>query len=77
MKTLTAAEANRQFSAVLKGVSGGESYRVTSHGKPVAVIAPIATDNCERRAARDALLKRLETQPGSGERAWTRAELYD
>ena len=77
MKTLSAAEANRQFSAVLKGVSGGESYQVTSRGKAVAVIAPIAADSRERRPSRRALMKRLQTGVVSGARNWTRAELYD
>ena len=77
MKTLSAAEANRRFSAVLRGVSGGESYQVTSRGKPVAVITPIAADSRERRASRRALLKRLQAQPISAARNWTRAELYD
>ena len=77
MKTVSAAEANRQFSAMLKGVSGGESYQVTSRGKPVAVVTPVAADSRERRASRRALLKRLQAQPVSGARNWTRAGLYD
>ena len=77
MKTLSAADANRQFSAVLKGVSSGESYQVTSRGKPVAVITPIVADSRARRASRRALLKRLHAQTVSGARTWTRAALYD
>ena len=40
MKIVTAAEANRQFSAVLREVAQGESVLVTSRGKPVATIMP-------------------------------------
>ena len=36
MKTVTAAEANRQFSTGLREVAHGESVLVTSRGKPVA-----------------------------------------
>lgn len=40
MKTVTAADANRQFSTVLQRVSRGEAFTVISRGKPVATIAP-------------------------------------
>jgi prevent-host-death family protein len=78
MKTVTAAQANRQFSAVLRDVAAGERVVVTSRGKPVATIEPI------RRRARSApsaakrrLLAHLDAMPALGERTWTRDELYD
>ncbi len=40
-KSFSAANANRKFSRVLRDVREGQSYIVTSHGKPVARIAPI------------------------------------
>ena len=35
-EVVTAAEANRNFSRLLKGVREGRTYLVTSHGAPVA-----------------------------------------
>ena len=77
MKTVSAAEANRQFSAILRAVAGGTRVTVTSRGRPVAEITPVAEASTTRRAARYALLKRLASQPASGQRSWTRDELYD
>ena len=39
-KSISAADANRSFSQVLREVREGRTYIVTSHGKPVARIAP-------------------------------------
>ncbi|MBU1666080.1 MAG: type II toxin-antitoxin system Phd/YefM family antitoxin [Gammaproteobacteria bacterium] len=38
MKTVTAAEANRQFSRVLREIGQGETFTVLSRGKAVATI---------------------------------------
>ena len=38
MQTVAAAEANRQFSALLQQVKKGASYQITSRGEPVAVL---------------------------------------
>jgi prevent-host-death family protein len=40
-KTISAADANRRFSELLRGVREGQSYVVTSHGKVVARISPV------------------------------------
>jgi prevent-host-death family protein len=79
MKTISAALANRNFSALLKDVARGESVLVTSRGKPVATLAPVHTQtDPERERARQALLARLARQPISGvPREWTRDELYE
>ena len=42
MKTVTAADANRQFSALLRRVTQGEQIVITTRGKPVATLAPLA-----------------------------------
>ena len=79
MKTVTAADANRQFSALLRRVTQGEQVVITTRGKPVATMAPLAAmrDNA-REAARMRLLVRLKSQPASGtQRNWTRDELHD
>lgn len=79
MKTITAAEANRQFSAVLREVAQGRSVLVTSRGKPVATIAPARQAADRRREhAKKRLLERLNATPPSGAaRDWTRDELHD
>lgn len=77
-RSISAADANRQFSALLRAVREGETYVVTSHGRPVARIVP-ASDTAEvRSAARNLLLSRLERQPAAGTPVvWTRDELYE
>jgi len=77
MRTISAADANRHFSAMLKEVSRGTRITVLSRGKPVAAIVPVAEAQHERRQARVALMKRLRSQSAAGKRAWTREELYE
>jgi len=88
-KAVSAADANRKFSLILRGVREGRSYVVTSHGRPVARIVPVesgegAATNVGASAAtkvgaraRSALLARLKRQPVANARRWTRDELYD
>ncbi len=79
MKIVTAAEANRQFSALLRDVAQGRSVLVTSRGKPVATIAPARQGvDRERECARKRLLERLRAiQPSGAARDWKRGDLYD
>lgn len=80
MHTISAAEANRQFSSLLRQVSRGETVTVLSHGRPVATISPAAEagePGHDRANARARLLARLNREPAAGERNWTRDELYD
>jgi prevent-host-death family protein len=75
-KSISAAEANRKFSELLRGVKAGQKYVVTSHGRPVARIEPIDKEDDADRA-REALLKRLRSQKAIDIGPWTRDELYD
>ncbi len=78
MKTISAADANRHFSTLLRDVSRGARITVTSRGKPVATIAAVDTsEGRERAAARRTLLTRLRATPATGTRSWTRDELYE
>ena len=77
MKTVSASDANGQLSALLREVSQGAWIRVTSHGKPVARISPVRSLRRDREAARKRLLARLEHQDVTGQRTWSREELYD
>jgi prevent-host-death family protein len=80
-ETITAAEANRSFSRLLRGVQEGHSYLVTSHGRPVARVVPPDQDDEValrfRKAARQALLERVARQPTMDIGSWTRDELYE
>ncbi len=75
-KSISAAEANRKFSELLRGVKAGQKYVVTSHGRPVARIEPIDKEDDADRAL-EALLKRLRSQKAIDIGPWTRDELYD
>lgn len=79
MKTVTASEANRQFSAMLREVAQGGRVTVTSRGKPVATIEPVHRPAKPQRpsAAKRRLLDRLAGVRARGSRGWTRDELYD
>jgi prevent-host-death family protein len=79
MKTVSAAEANRHFSALLRDVAQGERVLITSRGKPVARLVPVAAEvDPAREAARERLLAHLSQVTPSGEpRDWTREDLYD
>lgn len=79
MSTISAAEANRQFSSLLRQVSQGESVTVLSHGRPVAVISPAVdrASDADRSGAKARLLERLGRQSTLGARDWSRDELYE
>jgi len=74
---ISAAEANRQFSKLLRGVREGATYVVTSHGRPIARIGPIEAEAGARTAARAALFDHLRSQKGTDVGRWTRDELYE
>lgn len=76
MKTVTAADANRNFSTLLREARQGEVYVVISRGKPVATIGPAVSNSPERHVAKEALMGRLKSQGVTGGRTWTRDELY-
>ena len=61
-KAVSAADANRSLSQLLRGVRRGRSYVVTSHGKPVARLVPASNTNRIAARARVALLARLRSQ---------------
>jgi len=75
--TVSAADANRRFSELLRRVREGSSFVVTSHGKPVAQITPVTHADTVRARAKAALLAHLRAQPFINIGPWTRDELYD
>jgi prevent-host-death family protein len=76
-KAISAADANRKFSQLLRDVREGQSYVVTSHGRPVARLVPVEEDRSAANSARRRLLRRLRSQPVIDIGRWTRDELYD
>jgi len=76
-KRVSAADANRKFSQLLRTVRQGRSYVVTDHGKPVAKIVPVTAHDDIRLGARKALFARLRSQPVMDIGRWTRDELYE
>lgn len=76
-EAVSAADANRSFSRILRSVREGRSYVVTSHGRPVARIVPANSRERVLSGARTALMSRLRSQAAVEAGAWTRDELYE
>jgi prevent-host-death family protein len=75
--SVSAADANRDFSKLLRAVRNGGSVVITSHGKPVAKIVPFVAQDRVRDAAKTRLLARLRAQRTINIGRWTRDELYE
>lgn len=78
--TITATEAKRQFSKMLRGVGQGKRYVITSRGEPVAELAAPVKRNAGEQARRRAwqkLVKRLESQPVLNLPRITRDEMHE
>lgn len=81
-KTISAAEANRTFSSLLRGVREGHSYVVTSHGRPVAKVVALdtldeAAERRRRQRAMRALMKHLEAQKTMDIGRVTREQMHE
>lgn len=76
-KAISAADANRSFSQLLREVKHGRSYIVTSHGQPVARISPVEAPGRVAAKARASLITRLRSQKAKTIGRWTRDELYE
>jgi prevent-host-death family protein len=75
-KAISAADANRKFSQLLRDVREGQSYVVTSHGRAVARIAPV-NEVRHVASARSSLVKRLRSERVLKIGRWKRDELYE
>ena len=76
MKTITASNANREFSKLLREVHKGDEITILSRGTPVAKITSVNSVVLQKNAMKKLLLSRLKTQKVTGSRNWTRDELY-
>jgi prevent-host-death family protein len=75
-RAISASDANQRFSEMLREVQAGESFIVTSRGRPVAKVAPV-DDLDGQGSAIDALLEFLTVQPRRRAKAWRREDLYE
>ena len=76
-EAVTAADANRKFSQILRAVREGRTYVVTAHGRAIAKIVPVSAHDQLATGARDALVARLRSEPIVKIGRWTRDELYE
>jgi antitoxin (DNA-binding transcriptional repressor) of toxin-antitoxin stability system len=78
MAVISAAEANRSFSRLLREVAAGKTFTVLSRGRAVATISAPLQAAVAYGSARERLLQRLVHQaPIDGAGDWRRDELYD
>lgn len=80
VKTVSAAQANREFSKLMQIAEAGEDVVVTSRGKPKVKIvrADEADSEMERRQkAFDALTRRLDSQTARNLPRATRDDMYE
>ena len=81
MRTISAADANRHFSRLLREVKAGGSVVITSHGEPMARLEPATerdAQNAARDKAREELIAHLRSvQPLNIPITWTRDDLYE
>lgn len=78
--TVSATEANRSFSKLLREVARGKRVEITSHGRAVATLAPVedeAARKVRQLAALKVLKKRWATQDFKVVGPWSREELYE
>lgn len=74
-RIISATEANQRFSELLREVAEGESFTVTSRGRPVARVLPIDRDGQRRSVKR--LIDKLRREPIRYGGPWKREDLYE
>ncbi len=81
--TVSAAEANRSFSKLLRAAKAGARVTITSHGEPVAELGPISMESRDiaeqerRRAALERLRDHWRTVVPAVVGPWLREDLYE
>lgn len=78
-RAISASDANRNFSSILRDVRSGASFVVESRGTPVARIVPLQDKSEDRAASREAIRRRWREEGDAPiiVAPWTRDELYD
>lgn len=76
-RLISATEANQRFSEMLREVADGESFTVTSRGKPVARVTPVRDDEEKIIRRQAGLANYLQSRKPFQIEPWTREDLYD
>lgn len=81
MRTVSAREANQQFSKILEAAAGGEEVTITRRGVPVAKLVPVPREDAEaaverERRKQEALAFFEKGLPLGEPVPWTRDEIY-
>lgn len=63
MKEIGAFEAKTKLSELLRRVEEGESFRVTRHGRPVAILSPV--DEAPQLSPEEAVRRIRELRKGN------------
>ena len=81
MRSVSAREANQQFSRILAEAEGGEEIVITRRGEPVATLAPYRAPEMtsEKKEAIERAIRMMENAPdlGGGGRRFTRDEMNE
>ncbi len=81
--TVSAAEANRSFSKLLRAAKSGTRVTITSHGEPVAELGPVGrasrdfAEQERRRIALERLREHWNTVTPVIAGSWRREDLYE
>lgn len=85
MRIVTAADANRYFSKLMREVAEGQEVVVTAHGRPMIRMVPMSEEErleaerieADRQRAWTDHIARLRAQPAMNiPITWTRDDLY-
>ena len=76
-RAISSSEANQRFSEMLRDVQGGDTFVVTSRGRPVAKVIPIDDDLAAQARRSEALMQRLATLSPATIEPWNREDLYE
>lgn len=79
-RSISATDANREFSRVLNEVASGETYVVTTRGRPVIKMVPIdgpEADRVEKNRKLKRLLDELSERPVQNLGRVTRDDGYE
>ena len=78
-RTVSASEANQNFSRLLGEVETGEVITIERRGKPIARLVPTGVDLARRKRieAGERMIALMRTLPVTITGPWTRAEIYE
>ena len=79
MRSVSARDANQAFSRLLSRAADGEEIIITSRGKPVVKLGPVADGAVERTRARAAarMIRRMRKGAHLGQLRASRDEMHE